>query len=71
MATSEITITIRIVSDMKGWQRYLVQYPNFVGETYVETLAREAIAAWDTEGLIVTDDGDSELITSFEIKAPA
>lgn len=54
MLSGEIEIRIRIVPDMEGWRRYIAQYPAFEGETLEETLRREAVGTWISEGLVAT-----------------
>lgn len=53
-----LIFTVRL--DREGMRRYLLEYPGFAeeGESAFDTLAREAIAAWDMEGLI---DGEPEV----------
>lgn len=48
----KLTLHFDIETDEEGWQHYLAEYPDFKDESSAETLLREAIAAWDFEGLI-------------------
>lgn len=43
------------VSDAE-WKSFLEKYSDVKDETQAETLAREAIAHWDSEGLLATGD---------------
>lgn len=45
-------LTFDIEVDPDGLERYRAEYPDFERETPIETLSREAIAAWEWDGLI-------------------
>ena len=47
-------LVFEVEIDDEGMAEYLIEYPGFAldGEEPIDVLVREAIAAWDTEGLI-------------------
>lgn len=49
----KVCIMITADVDTEGVSAYKFEYPAFAGETPAQLLVREAIAAWDIEGLLV------------------
>ncbi len=47
----KVRVQIEVDVDVAAWQVYLAEYPGFGDESIAETLTREAIAAWEFEGL--------------------
>lgn len=55
----KLRISFDVDVDLEGHGYFLARYnPDFNGETPAVTLAREAIAAWELEGLLVHDGPD-------------
>ena len=52
----KIKLTFVVDVSEIGWKSYLQSYPDFKDENQAETLAREAIAQWDSEGLLALGD---------------
>lgn len=54
-----IELRFRVKPNRAGIEEYKDTYPDFRAETPAEVLIREAIAAWDSEGLLVLFDEGS------------
>ena len=52
-AVVNMVLTIVISVDPEGYLAYKAEYPDFDSESPGETLVREAVAAWDSESLLV------------------